>query len=122
MLQFCLIELFKVNAVDVVRCRYVLEGIFKEFKDLIRTQLFMQMIGNGFCGIAHSLAHLRRQIQTVFRLQNIADTALSRLAVDADDVCIVVSSDIGRSIGRYGTVQVSGAFSSIQCMPFAIAS
>ncbi len=43
-----LIELFKVNAVDVVRCRYVLEGIFKEFKDFIRTQLFMQMIGNGF--------------------------------------------------------------------------
>ena len=85
-----------MNAVDVVRCRYVLEGIFKEFKDFIRTQLFMQMIGNGFCGIAHSLAHLRRQIQAVFRLQNIADTALSRLAVDADDVCIVVSSDIGR--------------------------
>ena len=28
------------------------EGIFKEFKDLIRTQLIMQMrIGNGFCGI-----------------------------------------------------------------------
>lgn len=49
-----LIELFKVNAVDVVRCRYVLEGIFKEFKDLIRTQLFMQMIGNGFCRLIAS--------------------------------------------------------------------
>mgnify|MGYP000205339003 CR=1 FL=1 len=30
-----LIELFKVNAVDVIRCGYVLEAVLEEFKDFI---------------------------------------------------------------------------------------
>ena len=46
--NFARIKLFKVNAVDVIRCGYVLEAVLEEFKDFIRTQLFMQMIGNGF--------------------------------------------------------------------------
>ena len=88
--------LLEMNLIDAVRLNHIFESRFEQAEDLIRMKLFMFVIRYCFCRIAHSFTHFRRKIQAEFRLQNISYTTFSRLAVDADDICIVVSSNICR--------------------------
>ena len=73
-------------------------------------QLFMLHVGNALCRVAHCLAHLLRQLQSVMLLQNIAYAAFSGLAVDSDDIGIrsvrPTSVRVERQI-RYGPVIVT---------------
>ena len=59
-------------------------------------KLFVKVIGNTFGCVAHCLTHFRRKVQAVFGLQDVAYAAFTGLAVDTDNVCIVVAANIGR--------------------------
>ena len=111
------IMLLEVYFLDLVRLGDVLEGILENLEDFFRLQFLVQLVGYAFCRIAHRLAHLLRKLQSIVLLQNIADAALSGLAVDPDDIRIVGATDIGR-VDR----QVSHLCSSRYFIPFAIAS
>ena len=63
---------------------------------LFGQKLLMSAIGNALDEVAEIFAHLLRQIKPEFLLQEIADAALARLAVDADDVAVVLAPDIFR--------------------------
>ena len=86
--------LFEVCLCHLERSGNTLEFLLEDLEDLGRFELFVHMVGNVLGGVAHSLAHLGRQIQAEILLQNIADAALSGLTVDTDNVCLVLSSDI----------------------------
>ena len=90
------IFLLKMNFIDTVWFHNIFKCRFEQVEDLIRMKFFMAVIGNSFCCISHSFAHFWRQVQTIFCLKNISDSTLTRLAVDTDNISIVVSSDIGR--------------------------
>ena len=111
-----------MSLIDAVWFNHIFEGRFEQAEDLVRMKLFVLVIGHCFGCIAHSLAHFRRKVQAKLCLQYIAYAALSGLAVDTDNICVVVSPTSVGSIGRYGTVQCSRSPFSLQCIPFAMAS
>ena len=88
--------LLEMNLIDAVRLNHVLESRFEQTEDFIRMKLFVLVIGYCFRCIAHSLTHFRRKVQAEFCLQNISYAAFSGLAVDTDNICIIVSSHICR--------------------------
>ena len=88
--------LLEMNLIDAVWFNHIFEGRFEQTEDLVRMKLFVLVIGHCFGCIAHSLAHFRRKVQAKLCLQYIAYTALSGLAVDTDNICVVVSSHICR--------------------------
>ena len=99
---------------DVVHIRdgkgrfLVEEFVFENAVDVFRRQLFVQVIGHVLDGIAKAFAHFRRKIVAVVLLQNIANAAFARLAVDADDVGFVLAAHIvriDRQIGNRPLVQ-----------------
>src|SRR5699024_522239 len=51
-------------------------------------------------GITHGFSHLGRQVQTVLGLQDISHTALAGLAVDTDNICVIISSQVCRINGK----------------------
>ncbi len=87
--------LLEMNFVDAVRLYHVLESFLKQVKNLIRVKLFVKVIGNTFGCVAHCLTHFRRKVQAVFGLQDVAYASFTGLAVDTDNVCVIVTSNIG---------------------------
>ena len=58
------------------------------------------MVGNALDVITKHFAHLRGQYQLELRFQDIPDTTLTRLGIDADNVRLVHSADVGRVDGK----------------------
>ena len=70
---------------------------------LVGEELLVLAVGYALDEISHALAHLLGKIVAEACLENIADTALARLAVDADNVGFVLSADVlgvDREIGH----------------------
>ena len=76
------VHLLEMYAVDAVRLHDVFKFLLEQLEDLLRKEFFMGMVGDGLGRIAHGLAHLSRQVQAEFCLQDIAHAAFSGLAVD----------------------------------------
>ena len=57
-------------------------------------KLFMKVIRNTLGCVTHCLTHFGRKVQTVFCFQNVAYAAFARLAVDTDNICIIITSNI----------------------------
>ena len=78
-----------------------IDVIFKEdVMYFIGRKLLMRMVGNALDVITEDLAHLGRENERVFGFEQITDTTLARLGVDADNVCFVNSADVGRVDGK----------------------
>ena len=71
-------------------------GICEHLVDLIRQEFPVSVVGDGLHTVTEILAHLLRHADAVLLLHDIADAAPARLAVDADYVTIVGTSDILR--------------------------
>ena len=70
-------------------------------------QLFVGVVGYALGGVAHRLFELGGQVEAVIFLQDIADAALARLAVDADDVRLVFPAHIRRVDGQIRHVPIA---------------
>ena len=70
--------------------------ILEDLVDLIRHEFLVLVVGNAFDTVTEVLAHLLRHVDAVFLLHDEADAALAGLAVDADDVAVVLAADILR--------------------------
>ena len=83
-----------MNICDLERGVYVHELTAEDIVNVIRRQLAVLLVGNVLYRIAHNLAELCRQRNTVLLFKEEADTALAALAVDTDNVAVVLSADI----------------------------
>ena len=81
---------------NTIWLNYIFIGSLKQSEDFIRMKLFMQMIRYSFGCITHSLPHFRWKIQTILGFQDIAYAAFSGLAVNTDNICIIITSHICR--------------------------
>ena len=90
------IFLLEMHFIDTIWFYNILKCRFKQIKDFIWMEFFMTVIGNSFCCIPHSFTHLRWQVQAVFCFQDIANSTFTRLTVDTNNICIVISSNISR--------------------------
>ena len=88
--------LLEVYFGNMIWYRNILKFIFEQCKDFFGHQLLMLFVGYSFCSISHSLPHLCRQIQSIILLEDIAYAALSGLAVNTDNICLIMSADVRR--------------------------
>ena len=89
-----LARLLEVHFINAVRLSHILKSLFEQIKDFIWMKLFMKVIRNTLGCVTHCLTHFWRKVQTVFCFQNVAYAAFSRLAVDTDNICIIITSNI----------------------------
>ena len=82
--------------IDAVWFCNIFKGLFEQIENFVRMKLFMLVIRNSFCGISHCLTHFRRKVKTEFGLKDISYAAFTGLAVDADNICVIISSHICR--------------------------
>ena len=75
--------------------RLVDEGVLKDLKDFIRLELAVFMVGDLFDLITEVSTHSLRKVILVLGLENVTDAAPTGLGVDADDVGVVVTADVG---------------------------
>ena len=114
--------LYKMRLDHIHRSELVQVRAAEYLQNLLRLQLLVGVVGNGFDRISEILPHLRRQYKPKLLLQQESDSAFSALAVDADDVGVVGASDV-RGINRdvRNIPLVESALLS-QIMPLAMAS
>ena len=84
------VEVHEFNAAFVVHIVLVEDAIH-----FFGRQFGMRVVGNVLRGVAQLFTHLRGQHVTEVLLQNVADAAFARLAVDANDVGFVMAAHIG---------------------------
>ena len=98
--------LLEVHLGNLVGRPHLLEFLLEELEDLLGHQLLVLVIGLVLGRVAHGLAHLRRQVEAEVVLQNVADAALSGLAVDTDHVRVVVAAYVRRVNRQIGHIPV----------------
>ena len=84
------VEVHEFNAAFVVHVVLVEDAIH-----FFGRQFGMRVVGNVLRGVAQLFAHFWGQHVTEVLLQNVADAAFARLAVDANDVGFIVAAHIG---------------------------
>ena len=84
------VEVHELNAAFVVHIVLVEDAVH-----FFRRQFGMRVVGNVLGSVAQLFAHLRGQHVTEVLLQNVANAALARLAVDTNDVGLVMAAHIG---------------------------
>ena len=92
--------LLEVRLHHVQRVKEVDVGFHKDGQYIVALHLPVLAVGNALDGVPEVLAHARGQVVAVAALQHVADAALARLAVDADDVALVLPADVRRVDGQ----------------------
>ena len=64
--------LLEMNLIDAVRTDNIFECRFKQTENLIRMKFLVTVVRYCLCCISNSFARLRRQVQTIFCLQDIS--------------------------------------------------